>query len=299
MDPSRFDAVSRLFAQRRLSRRQAMQHGAGAIAAGTLATTGIARATAHDATPSASPVAESDDAKFLFVQIFGAGSLEPKADASGLLTLTADHLAGQTVYFSDRPERIVGLVSTERFLGAGSTSAGSAATPESGLGFTPANPPNAALVFANPDDATDPGAVVVVELIDPTYDPATGLATYDVKVLADDTAVDLTLEQQPLSAADAPRQFQAASLFIDDCPNGSIYCITPETINPNNNPPETPSQQIGMNVDIGFCYDWAGACCWPCGGPGSVAYTQTCNSTFPECNNNCTVSVQETWVCNF
>lgn len=104
--------------------------------------------------------------------------------------------------------------------------------------------------------------------------------------------------QQPLSAADAPRQFEAASLFIDDCPNGSVYGITPETIDPNNNPPETPSQQLGLNVDIGFCYDWAGACCWPCGGPGSVAYTDTCNSTFPACNNNCTVSVQETWVCN-
>jgi hypothetical protein len=294
MDPSRFDAVSRLFAQRRLSRRQALQQGAGALAAGTFATAGIAQTAAHDATP----VAESGNTHFLFVQTFGAGSLAPKAGDLGLLTLTADHLAGQTVYFSDRPERIVGLVSTERFLGAGAKNVDSPATPESGLGFTPANPPNAALVFASANDPSDPGAVIVVELIDPTYDPATGLATYDIKVLADETAVDLTLEQQPLSAADAPRQFEAASLFIDDCPNGSVYCITPETIDPNNNPPETPSQQLGLNVDIGFCYDWAGACCWPCGGPSSVAYTDTCNSTFPACNNNCTVSVQETWVCN-
>jgi hypothetical protein len=295
MDPSRFDAVSRFLAQRRLSRREAMQQGIGALAAGTLATAGIAQTAAHDATPSP----ESDTTHFLFVQTFGAGSLAPKDGEPGLLTLTADHLAGQTVYFSDRPERIVGLVSTERFLGAGARSDSGSATPESGLGFTPANPPNAALVVASAGDASHPEAVVVVELIDPTYDPASGLATYDVKVLADETAVDLTLEQQPLSAAEAPRHFEAASLFIDDCPNGSIYCITPESFNPNNNPPDTPSQQLGLNVDIGFCYDWAGACCWPCGGPSSVAYTDTCNSTFTECQNNCTVSVQETWACDF
>ena len=32
--------------------------------------------------------------------------------------LTADIWPGQTIYFSDRPERIVGMVSTERFLGS-------------------------------------------------------------------------------------------------------------------------------------------------------------------------------------
>ncbi len=66
------------------------------------------------------------------------------------------------------------------------------ATPEDGIGFASTDPPNAALVFDSAEGSDEPGDVVVVERINPTYDRATGRATHEIRVLADDTAVDLT-----------------------------------------------------------------------------------------------------------
>ena len=193
METSRFDTIARLFAERRLSRASPRQ-GAGGLGAGTLVTAGLAQAvSAQDATPAA----ETDHPSFLFVQSFGTGAIA--AAENGTLTLTADHLTGQTIFFSDRPERIVGTVPTEDFLGLdrapspSATPGSSDAIPEGGIGFTPANPPNAALVFDSAGGSDAPGDVVVVELINPTYDRATGQATYEITVLADETAVDLSL----------------------------------------------------------------------------------------------------------
>ena len=104
MESSRFDTISRLFATRRLSRRSALATGGAGLAAAALGSA----ASAQDATPAATPVAETDHPSFLFVQSFGAGSIA--AAANGQFTLTADHLTGQTIFFSDRPERIVGTV---------------------------------------------------------------------------------------------------------------------------------------------------------------------------------------------
>ncbi len=185
------------------------------------------------------------------------------------MTLTADHLAGQTVYFSDRPERIVGMLPTERFLGTGAGSNG--ATPGAGLGFTPADPPNAALVFAGAEGDEGPGDVMVVELIDPTYDPATGKATYEVKVLADETAVDLNLEQQPITAAEAAREFGAASLFIDDCPDGNLRC-------------NTPAGDIVGSLTLGYCWHSDSWCCDAC---DPQNWHDVCNQAFAACNGQC------------
>jgi hypothetical protein len=253
LDPSRFDHISRLFADRRLSRRKAVQ-GAGALAAGAVATAGLSRAaSAQDATPMASPTSDADKVSFMFVQTFGAGEITDSGN--GNLTLTADHLTGQTIYFSDRPERIVGTVPTQKFLGldrAPSTSP--SATPEAGgIGFTPADPPNAALVFDSAVGSDEPGDVLVVELINPAYDPSSGQATYEIKVLADDTAVDMTFVGEPVIDADAIRAFEGASLFIDDCNNGTIVCV---------------NRSSGARQDYpevgGFCWNYAAACCSPC-----------------------------------
>lgn len=104
MDPARLEKVSKLLSNRRLSRRKATRHGVG-----TLATTGLAHATAAEdvrsGTPSATreAVADPEKTSFLFVQTFGAGSIT--YDEDGNLSLAADPLTGQTIYFSDRPER--------------------------------------------------------------------------------------------------------------------------------------------------------------------------------------------------
>ncbi len=44
----------------------------------------------------------------LFVQSFQSGSIAPVDGAEGRYTVTLEQGLGQTIYFSDRPERIVG-----------------------------------------------------------------------------------------------------------------------------------------------------------------------------------------------
>ena len=73
---------------------------------------------------------------------------------SGVYTLSLEGSLGDTVYFSDRPARRVGLIPTAVLLEQ--------------LGFTPADPPNAALV-AQTADGED---ILVVELMNPRYDEA-------------------------------------------------------------------------------------------------------------------------------
>ncbi|MEJ7901698.1 MAG: hypothetical protein WKF63_07600, partial [Thermomicrobiales bacterium] len=135
----RYDAFTQACATR-LSRRAALQATGLGLAAGLASS----RLIAQEATPLASPNALRDDTTFLFVQTATAGFFTPKPDAATphadgtltpgvgdyLLTLEGHHSG--TVYFSDRPERIFGNASTRTFL--------------DGLGFSPSNPPNAALV---------------------------------------------------------------------------------------------------------------------------------------------------------
>lgn len=273
MDSSRLDRISQLFAARKLSRRQA-------LASTSIAATGLAAGRSASA-QEATPVAETDNPSFLFVQSFGAGSIT--AAANGQLTLTADHLTGQTIFFSDRPDRIVGTVPTEQFLGldrAPSPSApvtpaaamgDNAATPEGGIGFTPADPPNAALVFDRGEGSDEPGDVVVVELINPTYDRATGRATYEIAVLADETAVDLTYLSQPVADAAAIRDFTGASLFIDDCSDGDIICV-----NVTNH---TTATLVSADSPTGYCWDSSNWCCSPCA--GMDYWSQQCYEQLP------------------
>lgn len=271
MDPKQFDTITRLLASHRISRRAALLTGAGAAA---LTVTGAAaQATPEAMTGQATPEPMSDqatpegtsnpDISFMFVQTFGAGSIDAATDGVPLLLLVADHVAGQTLYFSDRPERIVGMVPTEKLLSSGENS--------SGIGFTAENPPNAALVL--PDDK-----ILIVELIDPSYDPATGQIRYQLRVLDDVSQLDLELDTEPLKAADAVGEFAAASLFIDDCDDGQVICYSSD------------GTQIGTipgSGNMGFCWNWGPACCAPCESPGDSDWSGTCNTTFTDCNGAC------------
>ena len=73
----------------------------------------------------------------LFIQSFQSGSVVPKDGAEGRYTLTLEQGLGHTIYFSDRPDRIVGAPRPPQFL--------------EGLGFPDDNPPNAALVVETAD----------------------------------------------------------------------------------------------------------------------------------------------------
>ncbi len=86
-------------------------------------------AAAQDAAPGATPVAApaaipvaaaaaspaAGAAEILFVQSFTTGRLEPGTEA-GAAILTLQGFVGETIYFSDRPERTAGTIALTQFL---------------------------------------------------------------------------------------------------------------------------------------------------------------------------------------
>jgi hypothetical protein len=184
------------------------------------------------------------------------------------LLLTLEGHTGQTISFSDRPDRIVGAVPTEQFLDT--------------LGFSPTNPPTAALVA----EFESGQGIVVLELIQPTYDPATGALTYGAEVLEGyrgDTLTPVLAEQV---AERLPAEFGVSALFIDnydyDCPDvTSCY---------------RSAYGGGQKVNLGpipggpyaMCYSWSDGNCLPCTSTWSDL-DELCNSAYPECSDNCVV----------
>ncbi len=195
MDAHRFDTITRNIA-RKMNRRSAVAFGGIGLGAALMGR----QASASQATPvaEATPVV-TDAVEILFVQSFATGAFVEGATGAGEYTLTLENGSGQTVYFSDRPERLVGSIADETFL--------------DGRAFDPADPPNAALVAqtANGED------VLVVELFDPTHDAASGAVTYTVRPLAgqpESAALASYATRQDDASLDA--SFGPVSLFIDD-----------------------------------------------------------------------------------
>jgi hypothetical protein len=241
MNPTRFDTIAKLFASRRLSRRQALAQGGSGIAAGTLTAVRMTSDTeAQDATPAtpATPAADGEQGPtMLFLQAFQSGGVTPAEGAEGRYTLTLEGGLGHTVYFSDRPDRIVGAHPTPQFL--------------EGLGFPEDNPPNAALVVE-----TGPGEtqIAVVELFAPHYDEATHTATYEVEVLGEwERAGDISFVESDADLAEVLPEFGAAHLFIDDCVTGRVWCAK-----------ASDGADLGTVYEGGHCYAWRSATCLPC-----------------------------------
>lgn len=194
MDGARFDDMTKGLA-RLVNRRGVLAAGSLGIGAALLGR----QATARQATPiaEATPVV-TDAVEILFVQSFANGALAEGATA-GEYTLTLENGSGQTVYFSDRPERLVGAIPDETFL--------------DGRAYDPADPPNAAIVAqtANGED------ILVVELLDPAYDTASGTVSYTARPLAgqpESPALASYATLQEDAALDA--SFGPVSLFIDN-----------------------------------------------------------------------------------
>jgi hypothetical protein len=242
MATSRLDTIARLFASRRAAQASA----------------------AHQATP---PAWDGEKVPYLFVQSFESGTFALKAGSTDAFTLTLDHGLGQTIYFSDRPERVVGATPTGTFLAR--------------FPFGAADPPNAALVLETAPGDTD---VVVVELTSPAYDAATRTATYDAKVLSDYEKLGMTFRERPEGPGEVHAEFGAASLFIDDCPNGTIYCL------------RGPARYT-FDGSAGFCWNWGRACCEPCA--GTDYWTQQCNIHEGRgvCDGECTVTYEGFLAC--
>jgi hypothetical protein len=250
MDAIHIDRIAKLFAARRLSRRQALTQSGAGLAAGALAAAGLARtARAQDATPPATG-ADGEKVEYLFVQSFRSGTIAPKEGEDGTFALTLADGLGQTIYFSDRPERIVGAAATAKLL--------------AGLGFSPDDPPNAALVVEPGLGETD---VAVIELSNPTYDEATHTATYDVTVLQDwEDSLEMGFSKAPADLSALAPTFGAAHLFIDDCPDITISCRN------------ASNGSIAGSYKSGTCWDGSRVCCFPCEGYDGIK--QRCEAEY-------------------
>jgi hypothetical protein len=203
MNDSRFDAFTR-WAARPTTRRTAL----GSAGAG-LAALAVGRVAAQDASPVASPVAAAEVA-LLFVQTGGATTLTPSAGDIHTLTITG--VTTQTLYFSDRPNRITGAIPMVTLI-------------EQWADAFADDPPNATLI-GHPEAGGETEEAVVVELLTPTYDAASATLTYQVRILDVDEIADRTFEQEPLTVLDAPREYAEAHLFIDDFfDDPCAYCI--------------------------------------------------------------------------
>jgi hypothetical protein len=250
MDSHRFDTLAKLLAGRR-SRRAALSDGAaGQAGLAALGTAPARRATAQDA---AQPAAVADPA-LLFVQVFDAGELAPKAGEVGVYTLTFSGGTGTTLYFSDRPDRLVGTLPTAAFLDR--------------LGFSPEDPPNAALVAAGPDGE----AVYVVELLDPILDEGADTLTYDV-VLLGEADVELRFRSGVQAAPTEALTFGASHLFVDDatCGKHEVLCYT------SHDDTSVGSLGAGFGFRVNLLY-WV---CRP--SEGCPALRDRCSAAFPAC----------------
>lgn len=252
MDGNRFDALTR----RLTSRRTALRAGGLGLVA-TVASWGCS--SAREAIPAAEPDtgASTGFPEFLFVQAFDHGTWLPKPGEDDTYLLTLQGVAAQTIFFSDRPDRIVGQAPTERFLDA--------------LGFTPANPPNAAIV-AERAIRRDTQEVLVIELMNPTYDLDEGRITYEARVLADygEHGLEHIIGQrQDYELAEI---FGTGSMFIDDCSDGHSKCAL-----------KSDGTIIGRMNHIGCCWSWNELECRVCDHDGdSGYYGQLCAEAFPE-----------------
>lgn len=180
-------AISKFFAELRLSRRRAVTQG-GAGVAGALIAGGLGQGSSL--AQGATPVAR-DGVDFLFVQSFGSGSLAP-SDGDGGYTLTLEQGLGETIYFSDRPDRVVGAVPTTEFLTV--------------FDMTEADPPNAALVSGD--------LVLVLELTTGSLDETAGTLTYEVTPIGMEE-LELHFDHAVSDAPGGEVTLNTSHLFID------------------------------------------------------------------------------------
>jgi hypothetical protein len=261
MHSTRFDRISKAFAGRRVSQPEASAAPRGSV-----------QSDRQDATPAALPEPDAEHGpEMLFVQTYQSGTIAPVEGSEGRYTLALKEGTGQTVYFSDRPDRIVGSDPTPQFLEA--------------LGFLPDNPPNAALVVETAPGESD---VAVVELFDPLYDPITHDVTYEVAVLSDwQTSLEVGFTEAPTDLAALAPSFTAAQLFIDDCPDMPMDCVN------RSNPSGPAVATIDNTEHDGFCYSFFYGACLPCQPwyrwrvDAFTYWTNQCNGRFSDCHGQC------------
>jgi hypothetical protein len=129
-------------------------------------------------------------AKFLFIQGAQSGSVsEVNATTS---TLELSDVSDKTIFFSDRPDRIVGSANSTDFIGNWSIGENNFAV----------DPPNAVLILD--DEVEQRQDFAIIELFNPVYDSEENTLKYDITAENATTSIDL------------PGEFGQSTLVIDD-----------------------------------------------------------------------------------
>lgn len=173
----------------------------------------------------------------MFVQNARSGSLTELKDEKGAFILKLEGVSAETIAFSDKPDRIVEPVSTEKFT-------------KSSL-FKSKDAPNAAIEILGAEENAD---VMVVTLNNPVYDAKTSTMQYLVRPLKDpklNRAVYNKRHDQSL-----PASFGPTALFIDNlqgasCPNGTYACCNKTVGWP---PPDCIKYSL---TNIPCCWQWS------------------------------------------
>ena len=208
MDGRRFDSLTAAFA-RRSTRRSALRGTGIGLSALLGSVAGFRGATAQEATPDGA----GSTPTLLFVQTATGGSFAPNPQAgTPAVEGTPTPAAGPTT--CSRWRATTAEPSTSPTAPTASSATGPTQQFLDRLGFTPDNPPNAALVTEADADAED--EVIILELITPTYDEAAGTLTYGATVLGAYAGEPLTQIAADQDAGLVPETFGRASLFIDD-----------------------------------------------------------------------------------
>jgi len=188
--------------------------------------------------------------RFMFIQNATSGSLIPIEARENLYTLILKDVSPQTTFFSDRPERVVGQAPMQKFL--------------DGLGFSRANPPNAAVEILGGEEETD---LIVVELFDPVYDAANKTLRYTVSILEEPNLSYAIFNERHDKSL--PKCFGPVALFIDDCNDGTFCCH------------KSDGTYCG-NYTAGCCWHWYTGVCIPCHSDDMHYYVDKCISEYTE-----------------
>jgi len=152
---------------------------------------------------TAAPTPTEEAISVLYSLSADAGTLTPVAGSTTEFALTLATADRHTVWFSDRPARLSGTLTTAELV-----------RDWSGFGFV-ADPPTVAIVL---HDAGDEADTLIAELSAPAYDAATDGFTATVRVLDEQTQQGVDGFEHFAGAADAalPTIFTGVSIFIND-----------------------------------------------------------------------------------
>lgn len=144
-----------------------------------------------------------DTLQYLFVQSADSGSFVPSKDEEDIYILTLNGTEPVTTFFSDRPYRLSGYITTSDFIASWDDT--------SDDGFLK-DPPNAAIQIAGAPAAAD---VVIVELLGALYDQNAGTLKYRTKIVRKTNDSIELFHSRGDAAESIPENFGQVSLFID------------------------------------------------------------------------------------